>query len=95
MFSYVAEGSYRLGVAALNYDYEERGVAVTNVAITNIFLLGVETNGGRWTIVGNTEPELLDGSGSGSLLPSGEVLFCHNTEEPIVFDPARWRGETL
>jgi len=28
-----------------------------------------------------------DGSGSGNLLPSGEVFFCHDTEEPIMFDP--------
>ena len=86
-FSYVAEGSYRLGVAAVGYDYQEREVTITNLGVTNNFSLRAETNGGRWTIVGDTEPELLDGSGSGSLLPSGEVLFCHNTEEPIVFDP--------
>jgi hypothetical protein len=86
-FSYVAEGTYRLGVTALNYEYQERSVTVSNAPVTNAFTLGVETNGGRWSIVGDTEPELLDGSGSGSLLPSGEVLFCHNTEEPIVFDP--------
>ena len=87
-FNYVPEGMYRLGVAALDYEYQERSVVVSNAqVITNNFSLGVETNGGRWTIVGNTEPELLGGSGSGSLLPSGEVFFCHDTEEPIVFDP--------
>jgi hypothetical protein len=86
-FDLVAEGNYRLGIAALRYEYQERGVVVTNAPVTNNFVLLLETNGGRWTIVGDTEPELLDGSGSGSLLPSGEVLFCHNTEEPIVFDP--------
>ena len=86
-FGYVVEGTYRLGVAGLNYEYQERSVTVSNAPVTNNFVLAAETNGGRWTIVGNTEPELLDGSGSGSLLPSGEVFFCHNTEEPIVFDP--------
>ena len=86
-FSYVAEGTYRLGVSALNYEYQERSVTVSNTPVTNDFLLTAETNGGRWIIVGNTEPELLDGSGSGSLLPSGEVFFCHNTVDPIVFDP--------
>src|SRR6266478_6919328 len=83
----VAEGNYRLGVAAVGYEYQEREVAVSNVPVTNDFTLGAETNGGRWTIVGNTDPELLGGSGSGSLLPSGEVFFCHDTEEPICFEP--------
>ena len=31
-------------------------------------------------------PELLDGTGSGSLLPSGE-LICHNEIEPVAFEP--------
>lgn len=62
-------------------------VTVTGLVATVDFSLLVETNGGRWTIVGDTAPELLDGTGSGSLLPSGEVFFCHNTEDPVVFDP--------
>lgn len=83
----VAEGNYRLGVAAVGYDYQERAVTVSSAPVTNNFTVVVETNGGRWTVVGDTEPELLGGSGSGSLLPSGEVFFCHDTEEPICFDP--------
>jgi hypothetical protein len=86
-FKYVAAGTYRLGLAASGYEYREISVSVSNAPVAISFSLVAETNGGRWTIVGNTEPELLDGSGSGSLLPSGEVLFCHNTEEPIAFDP--------
>ena len=92
-FQYVASGSYSLGVAALNYNYQERSVSVSASAATNLFSLTRETNGGRWTIVGNTEPELLDGSGSGTLLPSGEIFFCHDSEDPIMFEPvtaAKW-----
>jgi hypothetical protein len=92
-FEYVGSGSYFLGVAALNYNYQQRPVAVSASAVTNLFTLTRETNGGRWTIVGNTEPELLDGSGSGTLLPSGEIFFCHDTQDPIMFDPvtgAKW-----
>src|SRR6266478_1203066 len=84
---FVAEGSYRLGVVAVGYEYQEVAVVVSNAPMTHVFFVGAETNGGSWTIVGDTEPELLGGSGSGSLLPSGEVFFCHDTEEPIVFDP--------
>jgi len=86
-FNYIGEGTYQLGVASLGYDYQERTLTVSNVPVISGFALLTETNGGRWTIVGNTDPELLGGSGSGSLLPSGEVFFCHDTEEPIVFDP--------
>src|SRR5438034_2951191 len=86
-FGYVAAGNYWLGVAAVGYEYQERAVTISDIPVTNNFIVGAETNGGRWTIVGNTEPELLGGSGSGSLLASGEVFFCHDTEEPVVFDP--------
>jgi hypothetical protein len=87
VFSAVGFGTYRLGVAAIGYEYQESSVTVTGLTGTVDFALQPETNGGRWTIVGNTEPELLDGSGSGNLLPSGEIFFCHDTEEPIMFDP--------
>jgi hypothetical protein len=86
-FQYVASGTYSLGVAALNYNYQERVVSVVASPLTNLFSLSRETNGGRWAIVGNTDPELLDGSGSGTLLPSGEIFFCHDTQDPIMFDP--------
>src|SRR5215813_5600580 len=33
----VVEGNYRLGVAALGYDYQERVVTVSNLPITNDF----------------------------------------------------------
>jgi hypothetical protein len=92
-FQYVGSGMYSLGVAALNYNYQERVVSVVASPLTNLFSLSRETNGGRWTIVGNTDPELLDGSGSGTLLPSGEIFFCHDTQDPIMFDPvtaAKW-----
>lgn len=87
-FQYVGSGSYLLGVAALNYNYQERSITVVDSSVTNLFVLTRETNGGRWTIVGNTEPELLDGSGSGTLLPSGEIFFCHDSESPIMFESA-------
>lgn len=92
-FQHVGSGAYRLGVAAINYEYQERAVSVDAFPVTNLFTLTREANGGRWTIVGNTDPELLDGSGSGTLLPSGEIFFCHDTQDPIMFDAvtaAKW-----
>ena len=87
VFGRIGLGTYRLGVAAIGREYQETSVSVTGLVATVNFSLKPETNGGRWTIVGNTAPELLDGTGSGSLLPSGDVFFCHDTEDPIVFDP--------
>ena len=85
--SAIAMGVYRVGVAAPGYEYQEVGVNITSLVATTSFSLSSETNGGKWRIIGNTEPELLDGSGSGTLLPTGEIFFCHDTEEPIMFDP--------
>jgi len=86
-FSLMGNGIYELGVAVVGFEYQQRAVAISNAPVTANFLLSAETNGGRWRIVGNTDPELLDGSGSGTLLPTGEIFFCHDTEEPIMFDP--------
>lgn len=92
-FRYVAGGSYQIGVAALRHEYQERSVSVSDQEIELLFTLGSETNAGRWTVVGTTTPELLDGSGSGTLLPSGEAFFCHDSRDPIAFETVtrtRW-----
>lgn len=86
-FTLVGSGSYQLGVAGLGLEYQQRTMAISNAPAGANFLLSTETDGGRWRIIGNTDPELLDGSGSGTLLPTGETFFCHDTEEPIMFDP--------
>lgn len=87
VFGRIGLGTYRLGVAAIGREYQETSISVTSLVTTANFALRAETNGGRWSIVGDTAPELLDGTGSGTLLPSGEVFFCHDTEDPVVFDP--------
>ena len=89
-FQYVPAGAYRLGVAALGHEYQEQTISASNQLIDLVITLGPETNQGRWLVVGTTGPELLDGSGSGSLLPSGEVFFCHDSRDPIVHQPAQW-----
>ncbi len=86
-FSLVGSGNYQLGVAAPGFEYQQRTVAILNAPVEASFLLIAETNGGRWRIVGNTDPELLDGTGSGTLLPTGDIFFCHDTEDPVMFDP--------
>lgn len=86
-FPVVANGAYRLGVAARHFQYFESEIIVGTVDVIRSVNLSAEIEQGRWSIVGNTSPELLDGTGSGTLLPTGEILFCHDTEDPVVFDP--------
>lgn len=86
-FINIDAGTFQLGVAARRYEYQERTIAVSSIPVSENFSLSSETEDGRWSIIGNTDPELLDGSGSGNLLASGEIFFCHSTLDPIVFDP--------
>ena len=77
-FDYTGWGTYQLGLASPGFEYQEITISVSNRPLALDFSLVAETNGGRWSIVGNTEPELIDGSGSGTLLPTGEIFFCHD-----------------
>ncbi len=83
----VPDGTYQVGAAARGYQYQEVSVTVSGANVARSFTLGPETQQGRWTVVGNTDPELLDGTGSGSLLPTGEIFYCHNAFDPVVFNP--------
>ena len=86
-FAGVADGSYQLGVAARGYQYQEVAITVAGANASRSFTLGPETHQGRWSVIGNSDPELLDGSGSGTLLPTGELFYCHNAMDPLVFNP--------
>src|SRR5262245_13865310 len=86
-FTSVPDGTYRLGCAARGYDYQEVSVTAVGGTVTRGFMLAAETQAGRWTVVGDTDPELLSGTGSGTLLPNGEIFYCHNAMDPLVFNP--------
>ena len=83
----VPEGSYQLGAAFPRLEYSESSIMVSVADVTRDLALAVEAQAGRWTIVGDTTPELLDGTGSGTLLPTGELMVCHNEIEPVAFAP--------
>nr|MBA3847356.1 DUF1929 domain-containing protein [Planctomycetota bacterium] len=91
-FVAVPAGSYRLGVSRRGFAYQETTVTVAD-DVARSFTLANDQNRGRWSIVSDTSPDLLEGTGSGVLTPNGEMLVCHDTIDPIVFDPAsgaRW-----
>lgn len=83
----VPPGEYRLGVAGLGFDYVEEAIALGAMSTVRNFALSNETAPGGWTIIGNTLPELFDSTDIGILMDDGTVFFCHDTVDPIRFDP--------
>jgi len=84
----VPRGSYRLGVAASGLAYVEETVTVGPTGVTRDHALDPESEVGTWRVIGNTGPQFLDATDIGFLLPDGRVFFCHDTQDPILFDPA-------
>src|SRR6516165_6935898 len=60
-FTSVPNGTYRLGVAGRGYEYVETEVVLKDSTAVESFPLAPETNPGRWSIIGDIEPEILSG----------------------------------
>ena len=86
-FDAVPEGSYRIGASSPGFEYQEDSIAVPSVTVERGFSLGPETQPGRWSVVGSTLPEFFDATDIAILRADGKVFFCHDTEDPVVFDP--------
>ncbi|MBI4578966.1 MAG: DUF1929 domain-containing protein [Planctomycetes bacterium] len=86
-FAAVPAGTYRLACSALNLEYQEVGIGVGSGGASNDFSLGPESHVGRWSIVGNTAPEFFDATDIGILRRDGKIFYCHDTVDPILFDP--------
>jgi hypothetical protein len=85
----VPEGSYRIGAAATDLEYQEASIVVGAAGAQKDFALGLETQSGRWSVVGSTLPEFFDATDIAILRADGKVFFCHDTEDPVVFDPVK------
>ncbi|MBI3413504.1 MAG: DUF1929 domain-containing protein [Candidatus Aenigmarchaeota archaeon] len=85
-FGNIPAGSYQLGVAALGQEYEEVAVVISESLSTKSFNLGPETNKGKWSFTGDTSPENFQGTGTATLLPNGEIFFCHDSKDPVIFN---------
>lgn len=83
----VSAGAYQLGVAKRDLAYAEIAVTVGAGGLQRNFTLGPEIEPGEWQIVGNTLPELFDATDIAILRPDGKVFYCHDTVDPVVFDP--------
>ncbi|MFY9345007.1 MAG: galactose oxidase-like domain-containing protein [Planctomycetota bacterium] len=86
--SNVLPGRYRAGCALREHEYIESDVVVPIAGATLPFALAPETHQGQWRVIGNTLPETLDATDIGVLLADGRLFYCHDTTDPIVFDPA-------
>lgn len=87
LLSNVPPGAYLLGVAIPGFDYREISITLPSGTTQSSFALLPESEPGRWDTIGDTLPELFDATDIGALRPNGTVLFCHDTVDPIVFDP--------
>lgn len=83
----VPAGSYRLGCAASRFAYVEDAVMVSSGNLTHDFSLPPEAHPGQWSVIGTTAPEFLDATDIAILLPSGKIFYCHDTTDPVLFDP--------
>lgn len=83
----VPDGAYQIGCAAIDLEYIEEAISVAGGVLQRDFTLGPETHPGVWSIVGDTSPEILDATDIAVLLPTGEIFYCHDTVDPILFDP--------
>jgi len=86
-FSPVPSGTWTMGASRLGRAYAETLRIVSASDLSQDFALPPDTHPGRWSVIGNTDPENLYATDSGSLLPDGRILYCHDTIDPIVFDP--------
>ena len=90
-FNRVPRGTYRLGVAAPGYGYQEVPAWVYARHSYRPFSLAPEAHPGAWRVVGDTLPEFLDATDIAILTADGKVFYCHDTMDPILFDPATGR----
>lgn len=84
----LAPGSYRVGASLRDLAYVEAEVQIADGCTQQDFALGPETEPGRWTVIGDTAPEFFAGTPSATVLPDGRVLYCHDTQDPVIVDPA-------
>lgn len=86
LFSNLPAGSFTIGVAQSNYNYNESNIII-DASIQNFNVtLDRETEKGKWEVIINS-PEPLGGTDLGVLMPDGKIYYCHDTKDPFYFDP--------
>ncbi|MCH7526868.1 MAG: DUF1929 domain-containing protein [Planctomycetes bacterium] len=86
-FTGIPEGRYRLGASARHLEYVEVDADVDESGLLFDFMLGSEVEEGIWEVIGSTLPEFLDATDICILMTDGNLLYCHDTTDPIGFNP--------
>jgi galactose oxidase-like protein/carboxypeptidase family protein/flagellar hook capping protein FlgD len=86
-FSGAAAGTWQIGASRLGRAYAETFRVIGVSDVVQDFSLGPDVHPGRWSVIGNTDPENLYATDSGSLLPDGRIFYCHDTIDPVIFNP--------
>lgn len=84
---FVPSGAFRLGVAKPGRQYQEVAASLASGRNVRNFVLAPESALGQWAVIGNTLPEMFDATDIAALRPDGTILYCHDTIDPILFDP--------
>lgn len=88
-FSILApDGEYRLGASFPRRAYMEAATVVEGSCPSVDLQLGPEVEQGRWTTISDTSPEFFAGTPSGTVLPDGRAMFCHDTQDAVIINPA-------
>jgi hypothetical protein len=83
----VPDGRYAGGASSRGRAYVEQVIDLDGACLDLALALGPETERGRWDRLGDPG-ERFGGTNSGVLLPDGRVIWCHDTRDPVIFDPA-------
>ncbi|PCJ53492.1 MAG: hypothetical protein COA70_09365 [Planctomycetota bacterium] len=83
----IPSGTYQLGSALRDWDYQQRTVIISSTPLVEDFDLLEESAVGFWSVIGSTAPQNLDASDIAVLRSDGSVFFCHDTTDSILFDP--------
>lgn len=78
--------TYTVGASARDRAYVTRTVTAAAACATADLALGPETEPGRWENLGDPGTPF-GGTNSAVLLPDGRVMMCHDTLDPVLFDP--------
>ena len=87
-------GDYVVGASARDLAYVERAVTVADACTEVELELGPESDTGEWANLGPPGNERFGGTNSAVLLPTGRILMCHNTIDPILVDPVTMEVDT-
>ncbi|MBA3464163.1 MAG: DUF1929 domain-containing protein [Deltaproteobacteria bacterium] len=84
--------TYTVGASSRDRAYVERQVVATEPCTNTELTLPAETERGSWENLGDPG-EPFGGTNSAVLLPDGRVMMCHDTVDPVLFDPVAKTAE--